>query len=115
MNYSAQQLSLAFERQHAINAQAGELAAFLQGRGWMTAREICASLHWSDREVREAASTSDEIISYPGSPGYKLLKDCTKEEYDRYRDARKSQARDMIAKVVRTDRIFYARRAATAL
>jgi hypothetical protein len=108
-----QQLALSFERQHAINALAGELVEFLRGRGWMTAREICAHLQWSDRAVRDAASSSDEVISYPGSPGYKLLKDCSKEEYDRYRDARRSQARDMIGKVIRTDRIFYARRAAT--
>jgi len=87
----------------------GALEEFLRGKGWMTARQIAEQKHWSDRLVREIASASNYVISYPGSPGYKLLMDCTLEEYERYRAARRSQARDMIAKVVRTDRIFYRR------
>jgi hypothetical protein len=106
---AAEQLPLAFERPRTTPEQIVALVEFLRGRGWMTAQQISTSTGWTDRHVRDLASTSDDIISYPGSPGYKLLKDCTLEEYDRYRLARRSQARDMIAKVVRTDRIFYRR------
>lgn len=104
---------MTFDRPRAHRTQAGELVEFLRGRGWMTAQQISAVTGWGDRLVRDLASSSDEIISYPGSPGYKLLCDCTHEEYERYRLARRSQARDMIAKVIRTDRIFYRRPAVT--
>jgi hypothetical protein len=103
------QLDLTFSKPAKDDPAVGELVEFLRGKGWMTAKAISTSLGWDDRVVRALASASDEIISYPGSPGYKLLCEITLEEYNRYRDARKSQARDMIAKVVRTDRIFYRR------
>ena len=88
-----------------------ELVAFLRGKGWMTRRQISAVTGWDERLVRAIASESDDIVSYPGSPGYKLLVECTRDEYESYRNARKSQARDMIAKVVRTDRIYFRRSA----
>jgi hypothetical protein len=86
-----------------------DLVEFLRGRGWMTAAQVSAATGWDDRKVRELASQSDEVISFPGSKGYKLLGACTADEYEHYRLARRNQARAMIAKVVRTDRIFYRR------
>lgn len=103
------QLALSFERPKQPNPQIGDLVAFLTGRDWHTAEEIAAATGWNDRRVRKLASACDAVISYPGSPGYKLLKSCSADEYHRYRMARRSQARDMIAKVIRTDRIFYSR------
>lgn len=108
----AAQLSLCFERPTPDKADERALVHFLQGKGWLTAAQISAATRWNDRAVREIASGSDQVISYPGSPGYKLLQDCTVEEYHRYREARRAQAREMVGKVIRTDRIFYRRSAA---
>jgi hypothetical protein len=106
---SVEQLTLSYERPTPDRADERALISFLGGRGWMTAAQICAATRWTDRAVREIASGSDQVISYPGSPGYKLLGDCTAEEYHRYRLARRNQAREMVGKVIRTDRIYYAR------
>lgn len=108
------QLDLCFAKPAADDPQIAVLVEYLSGKGWMTAKAISAGLGWDDRVVRALASASDEIISYPGSPGYKLLADTTREEYERYRLARRSQARDMIAKVIRTDRVFFRRQAVSA-
>lgn len=104
-----EQLGLTFERPRIEDPAIADFVEFLRGRGWMTARTITEETRWNDRTVRHLASESDEVISYPGSPGYKLLADCTREEYERYRNARRSQARDMLSKVIRTDRIFFRR------
>ena len=93
-------------------ADAAALVEFLHDKGWMTAEQLGIALGWSDRRVRKAASTSDEVISYPGSPGYKLLRDCTQDEYHRYRNVTRHQAREMIGRVMRTDRRFFGRPAA---
>lgn len=104
-----EQFDLVFAKPEPTDPAVEELVAFLKGKGWMRADAISIALGWDDRVVRALASASDEIISYPGRTGYKLLGDCTHDEYERYRKARRSQAREMIAKVVRTDRIFYRR------
>lgn len=85
-----------------------ELVAFLRGKGWMKADRIAQLTGWNDRDIRDLASASDDVISSPGRAGYKLLAEATREEYDRYRNGRRSQAREMIAKVIRTDRKFFA-------
>lgn len=67
--------------------------------GWFTAAEIATKLgdDWSDREVRKVASAAGAgIVSFPGSPGYKLWGECTVAEIDHCIDAFESQARDMI-------------------
>jgi hypothetical protein len=110
---STEQFQLCFDRPRNPDPGIAELVEFLSGKDWMTARQISEATKWNDRTVRELASASDEVISYPGSPGYKLLADCTREEYERYRNARRSQARDMLGKVLRTDRIYFRRSAAS--
>lgn len=111
-----EQLGITFERPRITDPGVADLVAFLADPSidWITAARISAATGWDDRRVRDLASQSDEVISYPGSPGYKLLRKCTLAEYERYRLARRSQARDMLAKVIRTDRVFY-RRAPVAL
>ena len=104
-----EQLPLTFDRPKKAKPGVADLEAFLRGKGWQECAQISSATGWNERHVRKLAAASDLVVSYPGSPGYKLLADCTLEEYDRYRLARRSQARDMIAKVVRTDRIFYRR------
>ncbi len=81
-----------------------QLVAVLTGQGWMTAEQLGVALGWSDRKVRAVASEADAVISYPGSPGYRLEAEATDEEYSHYRNARRAQARGMVAKVIRTDR-----------
>jgi hypothetical protein len=111
------QLGLDFTRREPsadqVAQDAAALVECLHGRGWLTADALCIALGWSDRRVRKAASSSDEVISYPGSPGYKLLRECTREEYDRFRNVTKHQAREMIARVIRADRRFFGRSAVT--
>ncbi len=104
-----EQIPLVFDRPKASKPEVADLEAFLKGKGWLERTQISAATGWDERHVRKLAAASDHVISYPGSPGYELMADCTHEEYERYRLARRSQARDMIAKVIRTDRIYYRR------
>jgi hypothetical protein len=102
------QLGLDFAaRAAAPSEDPGTLVDFLRGKGWLTAEQLGLALGWSDRRVRKAASQSDQVISYPGSPGYKLIGDCSKDEYLRYRNVTRHQAREMIGRVMRTDRQFF--------
>ena len=103
------QTELTLFRRRRVKLHADALETFLQGNGWMTAEAIANDTGWNDRKIRDLASESDHVISYPGSPGYKLLSDATREEYEHYRNSRKAQARVMIGKVIRTDRIFFRR------
>jgi hypothetical protein len=110
---TGEQTTLRFEQSHQSDREIATLIAYLRGQGWKTAKQTSEALGWDDRAVRALAAASDEVISYPGSPGYKLLEDCSLEEYERYRLARRHQAREMISKVIRTDRRFYRRPAMT--
>ncbi len=109
----SEQIPLSFEKPKIVDPKVADLVEFLRGKGWMTAAQIAAQTAWDDRRVLDLASQSDSVISYPGSPGYKLLCDCWLSEYEHYRLARRHQAREMIGKVIRTDRIFYRRPAMT--
>ena len=108
-----QQLQMRFAAPKPPKVSIADLVRFLQGKGWMSAEQISAKTGWSDRRVRQLASESDDIISSPGIRGYKLLSAATQDEYLRYRSGRRNQAREMIAKVIRTDRRFYSRPAVT--
>ena len=64
----------------------------LRPAGWLTAAEIGAKLDASDRFVRKAASAArPAVVSYPGSPGYKLWQLCTIEEINHCIEAIESQ------------------------
>jgi hypothetical protein len=77
-------------------------------RGWKTAEELATFLKhsrqepgWTDRKVRATArAAAPAIVSYPGSPGYKLWADCTVEEIDHAINAFDSQAKDMTARAM---------------
>lgn len=107
---SGEQLSLCYEKPASTGGPtAADLEAFLKGKGWMSRRAIEAATGWKDRDIRELASESDYVISAPGREGYRYIFDATMDEYLTYRNARRSQARKMVAKIIRTDRIFYSR------
>ena len=69
---------------------------------WLTAAEIAAKVGGvSDRFVRKVASAAcPAVVSYPGSPGYKLWNLCTVEEINHAIDAIESQAKDMLKRAV---------------
>lgn len=105
------QLGLNFNapKPEPVNEDPGTLVDYLRGKGWMTADQIGVALGWSDRRVRKAASAGEEVLSYPGSPGYKLLHDCSPDEYQRFRDVTRHQAREMLGRVFRADRRRFGR------
>lgn len=56
------------------DAEVERLRIYLTGRGWVRRRIIEADLGWNERKVRAVAeSAAPKILSYPGSPGYKLF------------------------------------------
>lgn len=115
--HNMQQLTLPlarFARERITSADVATLDAALTGLDWMTAAALSDALAWSDRKVRAVAASDARFISYPGSPGYKLLANCTREEYEHFRAATKRQAREMIARVVRADRVWFAHGRAAA-
>jgi hypothetical protein len=70
---------------------------------WMTAAELAAAMGagMSDRRVRKIASAAaPAVVSYPGSPGYKLWQLCSVEEINHCINALESQGRDMIKRAV---------------
>ncbi|ACB76656.1 hypothetical protein [Opitutus terrae] len=77
--------------------------------GWLYAEEIAErmgmladeSLDQAVRWVRKIASAAaPAVVSFPGSPGYKLWQHCTVEEIDHCIEAFESQGRDMIKRAV---------------
>lgn len=86
-------------------ASVGEVARLvelLSGKGWQTAAELAVrSGGWSDRKVRLIASAAvPGVVSYPGSPGYKLWAECSVEEINHAIEAFESQARDMAGRAI---------------
>lgn len=54
---------------------------YAAGDKWLPARDICAALELTARQVRHLAASSDGlIVSSPGSPGYKHVRHCDPEE-----------------------------------
>jgi hypothetical protein len=84
-------------------AQVEALVAVLTGKGWVEAAELARQLgeKWSDRKVRAVArAAAPGIVSYPGSPGYKIWGECSVEEIDHAIAAFESQANDMTARAL---------------
>jgi hypothetical protein len=77
-----------------------ELCQLLRGRGWTAAREIMRLRpEWNERFIRLLVRGAERrIMSYPGSPGYRLTAECTLEDIDeiaRAGQVRIHQGRDM--------------------
>jgi hypothetical protein len=81
---------------------------------WMTAEQL---LHAAAKPATEANrrwlralanASNGEVFSGPGSPGYKLTREMTHEEYHHHRNAMRHQAAEMIRRILRSDRVFYA-------
>jgi len=68
-------------------------------RGWIKSRELGAITEAQKRRLREIAEFGEgKVVSYPGSPGYKLLNDCSLEELRHGDRAMRSQLRCMAKK-----------------
>jgi len=86
------------------------------GGGWMTATEIAARIEGvTERSIRKVASAAaPAVVSYPGSPGYKLWASCTVDEINHAIEAFESQARDMIKRANLFRRAYHRRFRATS-
>lgn len=80
---------------------------------WMTAEEIAAAIGASlsfERRVRKIASAAaPRIVSFPGSPGYKLWENCLNEEINHCIDSIQSQADDMAKRAQVYRRAYHSR------
>lgn len=104
------QLDLDFNAGHEdIIRRTDDLVAALRGRGWVTAREL-RSVGFTDRELRDIVEhdSTGQILSYPGSPGYRLFDEATLDEIARARTLR-SQARAMLNRFLRYQRRGHSR------
>ena len=83
------------------DARLRELVSVLRGRGWVSSRELEAR-GFADRELRELVEHDEaaEVLSYPGSPGYRLFAEASLAEIERTSSLR-SQARRMLRRWVR--------------
>jgi hypothetical protein len=79
------------------------LEVLRQEKGWLAAKEIAAKLGLGalteaaiERHVRKvAAASAPRVVSYPGSPGYKLWELCSVDEINHCIEAFECQGRDM--------------------
>jgi hypothetical protein len=97
----------------ALESGAGLSAEDLKKRkGWLTAEDLAASLGegWSDRKVRAVArAMCPKVVSYPGSPGYKLWAACSVAEITATIDSFNSQAKDMTARAMLYESAYHSR------
>lgn len=106
---NAGQLPLEFDRRSAPApiGRMGDLVKVLAAHGgWMTRRQL-EEKGFTDRELRELAendtTTPPTLFSYPGSPGYKLFRRVTHEEFARCISLR-NQGRVMTRRWIRYQR-----------
>ena len=89
------------------------LAILAKSGKWMTALEIAQEHGLTYRKVRAiAAAAGDRILSFPGSPGYRLFRQATIEEVSRAIDATEHQAHEMMRRSIAWRRAYHSRRVA---
>lgn len=82
----------------------------LRGKGWQTTTQLGATDWNQKRKLRAIAEVSDgRIVSFPGSPGYKLFDECVPEDFLRGDRANRRQARKMLARWTRILRRMHER------
>lgn len=79
--------------------------------GWMTAAEIAGKIEGAtERKVRKTASAAaPAVVSFPGSPGYKLWASCTVAEINHAIASFEAQATDMIRRANLYRRAYHRR------
>jgi hypothetical protein len=105
---SATQLDLIAEKAPKISE--GEIVTMMnalkdwekvapKGKGWLKSTQLGAKTPDEKRHLRAISEASNgRIVSWPGSPGYKLFDECTAEDFLRGDNATRSAARKMLAK-----------------
>lgn len=82
-------------------ADVERLAGALAGGSWMTAADLAAVIYGAPTEANKrrvravASAAAPGVVSFPGSPGYKLLGACTADELHACVDSYASQSDDM--------------------
>jgi hypothetical protein len=91
-----------------LDARLHDLILALDDGAWHTAKQLRES-GFRDRELRAVVEHDEaaEILSFPGSPGYKLFRHASEAEIERI-EALRTQAKAMAKRYIR-----YARRKAT--
>lgn len=92
------------------------LINFLSGKDWITAHEILVSIgvpptENNKRRLRLAADQSGGHVA-GHQRGYKLVEQMTNDEYNWWRNEWLKAADNIRARVVESDRVFYARQSA---
>lgn len=94
-------------------AEVAQLVSVLEAAGgWLTAKEIAALMGegTTDRTVRQIASAAcPVVVSFPGSRGYKLWKNCQVGEICHCIEAFESQGRDMMKRAVMYRQAYHRR------
>lgn len=83
------------------------LIRWLEGRGWTKASQIQSALGatFSERRIRDIANASEgQIISWPGSPGYRITREATPDERDKAINNLRSQADNMTRRALQISR-----------
>lgn len=95
------QLDLDFAKREELDARLSLLIETLRRNGWMTAAQL-RGRGFTDRELRDLVEHDEagEVLSFPGSPGYKLFDEATLPEIERA-IALKNQARRMLRRHIR--------------
>lgn len=82
----------------------------LRGKGWRKSEQLGAKTWDEKRKLRAIAAAADgRIVSWPGSPGYKLFDECTPEEFLRGDNATRSAVRKIESKWIRILQRMHAR------
>lgn len=113
-----EQLELAEVKKPAPAVSTDEVARVIEvlrrGKEWMTAKEIALALGVQptpsqERRIRAAASVAmPAIVSYPGSPGYRLWSACSVAEIQHAIAAFETQGKEMIKRGVLYRRAYHA-------
>ncbi len=82
-----------------------------KAKGWLTAAQIekLSGGEKNERDIRKIARAAGHgIVSYPGSPGYKLWSECTVDEISHAISAIDSQIKDMTVRRAMYERAYHA-------
>jgi hypothetical protein len=95
------QLDLDFSKAEVLDARLAELIHVLRGNGWVKASRL-RELGFTDRQLRLLVEHDEagDVLSFPGSPGYKLFDEATIPEILRCK-ALKNQVRGMLRRYLR--------------
>ena len=112
------ELNLRQKSARAVNRDSvEELCGLLRGREWTTARDLQRLRPlWSERFIRLLANASEgRVLSYPGSPGYRLAEGAEIAEIAHASAALIAQGKDMWRRGIIFRRLAGLRRAEEAI